>query len=127
VPRVFAHDDAAGGGAESGVGVAAAFMLMEFVPGDTGMDSFGGWDVHQGETPARFRGKFHAALAGIQAEMAGVRFDRIGVVVAVGEGGEGGGGGFEVGPIPGLGGPFETAVSTLRRGRGRLGFVIRRR
>ncbi|KAK4123639.1 hypothetical protein N657DRAFT_680810 [Parathielavia appendiculata] len=34
VPRVFAHD-ATG---ESGVG--AAFMLLEFVPGDTAMDSF---------------------------------------------------------------------------------------
>jgi hypothetical protein len=97
VPRVFAHDVAG----DSGVGVA--FMLMEFVPGDTAMDSFGGYGAHRGETPARFRDKFHAALAGIQAEMASVRFSKIGtIVVRDGE--------FDVGPIPGIGGPFNTAA-----------------
>jgi hypothetical protein len=60
VPQDFAHDTTG----ESGVG--AALMLMEYVPGDTAMDSFGGWAAHKGETPAQFKDKFHAALADIQ-------------------------------------------------------------
>ncbi|KAL1844701.1 hypothetical protein VTK73DRAFT_1999 [Phialemonium thermophilum] len=97
VPRVFAYDL----GEASGVG--AAFMLMEFVPGDTAMDSFGGWHVHRGETPAPFRAKFHAALADIQVEMASVRFPKIGAIVCSG-------GQFEIGPVPGIGGPFDTSA-----------------
>jgi hypothetical protein len=97
VPQVFAHDTTG----ESGVG--AALMLMEFVPGDTARDSFGGWAAHKGETPAQFKDKFHAALADIQVEMASIRFSKIGAIVL--RDGE-----FEVGPIPGLGGPFDTAA-----------------
>jgi len=77
-------------------------MLIEFVPGDTAMDSFSGWKVHRGATPAQFKGKFHAALADIQVEMASVRFSKIGSIVRRD-------GKFDVGPIPGLGGPFNTA------------------
>ncbi|KAG8156786.1 hypothetical protein KVR01_013391 [Diaporthe batatas] len=97
VPRVFAYD------ISDASGVGAAFMLMEFIPGDTAMDSFGGWDVHKGETPTQFKDKFYAALAHIQVEMAAVRFPKIGSIV-------GSGGQFEVGPIPGIGGPFDTAA-----------------
>ncbi|SPQ26006.1 06ecb864-72aa-450f-b88f-6fcf323cebfd [Thermothielavioides terrestris] len=97
VPRVFAHD------ASGEVGVGVVFMLIEFVPGDTAMDSFGGWDARKGETPARFKDKFHAALADIQVEMASIRFDKIGAIVY--HDGE-----FAVGPIPNLGGPFDTAA-----------------
>ncbi|KAL2264413.1 hypothetical protein VTK26DRAFT_3300 [Humicola hyalothermophila] len=97
VPRVFAYD------VSEASGVGAAFMLMEFIPGDTAMDSFGGWYVHKGETPALFRDKFYAALADIQVEMALVRFPKIGTIVCSG-------GRFEVGPIPGIGGPFDTAA-----------------
>jgi hypothetical protein len=97
VPQVFTYDTTG----ESGVG--AALMLMEFVPGDTAMDSFGGWATHKGETPAQFKDKFHAELADIQVEMASIRFSKIGAIVL--RDGE-----FDVGPIPGLGGPFNTAA-----------------
>jgi aminoglycoside phosphotransferase (APT) family kinase protein len=99
VPEVFAYDAA---GKESGVG--AAFMLMEFVPGDTAMDAFGGWETHKGETPAQYKGKFHEALADIQTEMASIRFSTIGTIVVRPDGE------FDVGPIPGVGGPFSTAA-----------------
>ncbi|KAK4106695.1 hypothetical protein N658DRAFT_503104 [Parathielavia hyrcaniae] len=86
------------------IGVGAAFMLMEFVPGDTAMDSSGGYATHKGEIPAQFRDKFNAALAEIQLEMASIRFHKIGAIV-IRDGGE-----FDVGPIPGLRGPFNTAA-----------------
>ena len=41
-------------------------MLMEFIAGDTAMDSFGGYDVHKGEIPQEFRAKAHAMMADIQ-------------------------------------------------------------
>ncbi|KAK3304783.1 uncharacterized protein B0T15DRAFT_558784 [Chaetomium strumarium] len=62
VPRVFAYD------VSEASGVGAALMLMEFIPGDTAMDSFVGWD------------KFYAALADIQVEMAVVPFPKIGTI-----------------------------------------------
>ncbi|KAK4032226.1 hypothetical protein C8A01DRAFT_41338 [Parachaetomium inaequale] len=98
VPEVFAYDAA---GEESGVG--AAFMLMEFVPGDTAMDSFGGWETHKGETPAQYKDKFHEALADIQTQMASIRFPKIGTIVIRD-------GNLDVGPISNLGGPFNTAA-----------------
>ncbi|KAK4156049.1 hypothetical protein C8A00DRAFT_41427 [Chaetomidium leptoderma] len=101
VPQVFDHD-ATG---ESGVGVA--FMLTEFIPGDTAMDSFGGYEVHHGETPAQFRDKFHAALADIQTEITSIRFSKIGAIVVTRDGE------FDVGPIPNIGGPFDTAADYL--------------
>lgn len=44
----------------------APFMLMEFLPGDTIMDSFGGYQVHKGKIPENFTPDFHATLADIQ-------------------------------------------------------------
>lgn len=97
VPKVFAYET------HDHNPVGAAFMLMEFVSGDTAMDSFGGWDVHKGEVPSRFRGKYFAALAELQVEMASLRFPRIGSIQRIN-------GSYEVGPIPGLGGPFDSAA-----------------
>jgi aminoglycoside phosphotransferase (APT) family kinase protein len=33
--------------------VGVPFFLMEFIPGNTAMDAFGGYDVHCGEIPAQ--------------------------------------------------------------------------
>jgi hypothetical protein len=41
-------------------------MIMEFIPGDTAMDSFGGHRIHKGKTPPQFKAKFHAEMADIQ-------------------------------------------------------------
>ena len=98
VPRVYAWDD---NGTVSKVG--AGVMLMEFVLGNTAMDSFGGWDIHRGELPDGAKQRFLGQMAGVQVEMAGVRFARIGSVVRRDDER------FDVGPIPGIGGPFDTA------------------
>jgi hypothetical protein len=60
VPEIFAYETSG----NSAVGVA--FMIMEFVPADTAMDSFGGWAVHKGKTPMQFKKEFYTAMAGIQ-------------------------------------------------------------
>ena len=44
----------------------APFMLMEFIAGDTAMDSFGGYDVHKGEIPQEFQAKALAVMADVQ-------------------------------------------------------------
>ena len=44
----------------------APFMLMEFIAGDTAMDSFGGYDVHKGEIPRELRAKALAVMADVQ-------------------------------------------------------------
>ncbi|KAK3301939.1 uncharacterized protein B0T15DRAFT_514014 [Chaetomium strumarium] len=54
-----------------GVPSGAAFMLMEFVPRDTATDL----------TPSVFKNKFYAAVADIQAQMASIRFPKIGTIV----------------------------------------------
>ncbi|KAK3365402.1 hypothetical protein B0H63DRAFT_498264 [Podospora didyma] len=59
---------------------ARASMLMEFIPADTAMDSFG-YDAHRGVTPAQFREKLHAGLADIQAQPSSVRFPKIGSII----------------------------------------------
>lgn len=59
VPEVFGYE-------AGGETIGGAFMLMEFVPGNTGMDSFGGWDAHHGEIPAQLKGAFSRNIARIQ-------------------------------------------------------------
>ncbi|OAT13807.1 hypothetical protein BDBG_08936 [Blastomyces gilchristii SLH14081] len=83
--------------------VGAAFMIMEFIPGNTAMDAFGGWHVHKGEIPSNYKAKFFRAIAGIQVEMASIRFPKIGMIVKREDGT------YDIDPIPGLGGPFKTA------------------
>ena len=46
--------------------VGAAFFLLEFIPGNTAMDAFGGWDFHGGEIPQEHRPKFYCETAAIQ-------------------------------------------------------------
>lgn len=60
VPKVFAYE------ADCNNAVGSPFMFMEFIPGDTAMNSFGGYHVHKGETPPQFKVKFHAEMADIQ-------------------------------------------------------------
>ena len=97
LPTVFAYQ------ANCYHAVGVAFMLMEFIPGNTAMDSFGGWDKHKGKMPSRFEKKLHAALADIQVQLSSIRFPKIGAIECVN-------GRYQVGPIPGLGGPFDSAA-----------------
>lgn len=61
VPEVYAYD------ANCSNPVGVLFMIMEFIPGSSAMDSFGGFCVHHGETPWHFKPKYHATMADIQA------------------------------------------------------------
>jgi aminoglycoside phosphotransferase (APT) family kinase protein len=45
VPEVFTYE------ADCNNAVGVPFMIMEFIPGDTAMDSFGGHRIHKGKTP----------------------------------------------------------------------------
>lgn len=59
VPEVFGYDS-------SGEIIGRAFMIMEFIPGSTAMDSFGGWKVHNGEIPSEYKESFLWDTARIQ-------------------------------------------------------------
>lgn len=63
VPEVYAYE------ANCDNPVAVPFMIIEFIPGNTAMDSFGGYDEHKGKTPLLFKAKFHTAMADIQVRM----------------------------------------------------------
>ena len=52
VPEVYGYEAAADNK------VRAAFMLMNFIPGDTAMDASGGYDCHRGEIPPQNKPRF---------------------------------------------------------------------
>lgn len=60
VPEVFGYESTT----NNPVGVA--FILMDFVPGDSAMDSFGGWHAHHGKIPSRYKSKFYHQVAQMQ-------------------------------------------------------------
>ncbi|KAF1934506.1 hypothetical protein EJ02DRAFT_363555, partial [Clathrospora elynae] len=98
VPEIIGYD------AEYDNKVGVAFMILEFIPADTAMDSFGGWLAHKGQIPSNLKPDFHVAMADIQVDMASVRFPKIGSIVKLSDGT------YSVGAIPGIGGPFDTAA-----------------
>jgi hypothetical protein len=63
VPEVFAYE------ANCNNAVGVSFMIMEFILGDTAMDSFGGHRIYKGKTPLQFKAKFHAEMADIQVRL----------------------------------------------------------
>ncbi|TLD03910.1 hypothetical protein PgNI_11274, partial [Pyricularia grisea] len=102
VPSIFAFESTT----ENPVGVP--FFLMEFVPGDTVMDSFGGYEVHRGQIPQHHKPSFVRQVAKLQVEMASVRFPQIGTVIKQHDGS------YTIGPLPILGGPFSTAAEYFK-------------
>ncbi|RAL16218.1 phosphotransferase family protein [Aspergillus homomorphus CBS 101889] len=84
--------------------VRAAFTLMGFLPGSSAMDADGGYDVHHGSILPERRDTFYREVAGIQVQLASIRVPKIGTVVRREDNS------FEVGPLPGIGGPFATAT-----------------
>jgi hypothetical protein len=60
VPEVYDYDVSD----DNPVGVP--FMLLEYIPVDTAMDSFGGWEQHKGRIPQHFRRNYYASMADIQ-------------------------------------------------------------
>ncbi|KAG8421521.1 hypothetical protein J3458_003394 [Metarhizium acridum] len=101
VPEVYAYE----ANCDNVIGIP--FILMEFLPGNTIIDSFSGYDVHKGKLPTTFIPEFHAILADIQVQMSGIRFPRIGGIAKAPDGT------YCVGPLPGIGGPFDLPAQFL--------------
>ncbi|KAI0472818.1 kinase-like domain-containing protein [Xylariaceae sp. FL0804] len=101
IPRVFAYE------ANTDNPVGVPFILMDFLPGNTGMDAAGGWEVHKGCIPLLYRQNFYRAIAKHHVELSALRSPKIGVIVKH-EDGE-----YGIGPFPELGGPFTTTASFL--------------
>ncbi|KDN67109.1 hypothetical protein CSUB01_01752 [Colletotrichum sublineola] len=99
VPRVFVYN------ADMNKAVNAAFMLMEILPGMVAMDALGGHKVHGGVIPVEYRKTFYRSVAECHVQMASLRLPNIGAVTRREDGG------YEPGPIPGIGGPFDTAAA----------------
>ncbi|KAL3456031.1 hypothetical protein BJX64DRAFT_271350 [Aspergillus heterothallicus] len=102
VPEIFGYE------VDDANCVGAAFILMEILPGSSAMDACGGWEVHRGRIPDVWRRGFYREMAGIQVHLSGIRMAKIGTIVKQLDGS------FGVGPLPGLGGPFDTATEFFR-------------
>lgn len=61
VPRVIGYD-------ECQDRIGRAFMIMEFIPGSTAMDAFGGPQVHRGAIPQQYKAKFYDDIAYMQVQ-----------------------------------------------------------
>ncbi|KAI0880715.1 kinase-like domain-containing protein [Annulohypoxylon maeteangense] len=99
VPRLFAYE------VDEKNPIGAPFILMEFLPGNTAMDSAGGYDVHRGRIPSAYRQGFYRSVAKCHVQMTALRFPKIGTIFKR-EDGE-----YDIGPFPDIGGPFDTATS----------------
>ncbi|KAI1413291.1 hypothetical protein F5Y13DRAFT_198541 [Hypoxylon sp. FL1857] len=87
----------------------AAFVLLELLPGNSAMDEARGYDkTDWGLIPRQHRQTLHRSLAAAHVQIASARLPLIGTVSRDTDGN------FTVGPIPGIGGPFDTAASFIR-------------
>ncbi|CAH0023452.1 unnamed protein product [Clonostachys rhizophaga] len=114
VPQVFAY------GLDDQNSVTSPFILLEFLPGSTAMDEARPYNITDGDpVPNQFRQAFYRSMATTHAssillsqtkrvQIASARLPQIGSVSRSQDGS------FTVGPIPGLGGPFNTAASFIR-------------
>ncbi|KAJ5158617.1 uncharacterized protein N7500_008268 [Penicillium coprophilum] len=99
VPRVFAYD------VDENNPVRAAFILMELLPGSVAMDALGGYKVHRGVIPKEHRQNFYRSVAKSHVQLTSLRLPKIGTIIRNSEGN------YECGPLPGIGGPFDTATA----------------
>ncbi|KAE8151280.1 hypothetical protein BDV25DRAFT_128885 [Aspergillus avenaceus] len=82
--------------------VGAQFMLMDCLRGNVGMDL--SFSILPENKPDAY-----AAMAEVQIEMFKIRLPKIGKVVGVNDDGS-----YRLGPIPALGGPFDTAAEYFK-------------
>ncbi|KAL2043134.1 hypothetical protein N7G274_004194 [Stereocaulon virgatum] len=80
--------------------VGASFMLMECLPGNTAMNI-------DPDIPPRHRVSFFADMARFQTAISSIQFPKIGSIIRLQDGT------YDIGPIPKLGGPFNTATECL--------------
>jgi hypothetical protein len=104
--------------------VGRAFVLMECVPGNAAMDLDGGHSHHHGGIPAYRKEAFFRGVAAVQVgstiellqsivdmtqvQLSSVRLPKIGTVICNDDGS------INVGPIPNIGGPFDTAADFFK-------------
>lgn len=100
MPRIFAYE------ADTKNRVGVPFIFMELFPANTAMDSAGGYSVHRGVIPREHRLNVHRSVARFHVRLTDLRFPKIGTIT---KRADAAGGGFDIGPLPGLGGPFDTA------------------
>ncbi|GAB7354887.1 hypothetical protein MBLNU459_g5525t1 [Dothideomycetes sp. NU459] len=79
-------------------GITAPFILMDCLKGNVAMNL--SMDI-----PSQYKEAFFRAEAKIQVQLSKLQFPKIGKVIGVAEDGT-----YIQGPIPGLGGPFDTAT-----------------
>ena len=104
VPKIFASEVEVGPHNVAGV----PFVLMEFLPGNTAMDSNGGYETHHSKIPIALQPHFYRSVAACHVQMTALRLPHIGTIRRR-EDGE-----FETGPIPGSGGRFDTATAFFK-------------
>ncbi|KAJ0159311.1 hypothetical protein CTA2_9940 [Colletotrichum tanaceti] len=107
VPRIFTFE------LDDANSAHAAFVLMESIPGNTVVEEAG--DYEWNSVPADARPVLYATMAPVHVQIASARLPKIGAVARQD-------GGFTVGPIPGLGGPFDTAASFIEAWATRMKF-----
>ncbi|CAH0055826.1 unnamed protein product [Clonostachys solani] len=83
-------------------GVNAPFFLMDCLEGNVGMDL--GMDI-----PTAHKKNFFKELAKIHVDLSRIQLPKIGTITAMNADGT-----FQQGPIPGIGGPFDTATDFFR-------------
>ncbi|KAK4140282.1 uncharacterized protein C8A04DRAFT_40069 [Dichotomopilus funicola] len=104
VPRVFAYT------LDENNPAAVAYMLIEVLRGIVAMDALGGYDVHRGVIPTQYRPQFYRSVAACHVQITSLRLPKIGTIARNRDGA------YELGPLPGTGGPFNTAVATMQGG-----------
>ncbi|ROW13615.1 hypothetical protein VPNG_04560 [Cytospora leucostoma] len=103
VPRVFAFE------ADDDNPAGSAFMLLELVPGNNALVEIKRHtNAESIIIPPDSRETFHRSMAAAHVQIASARLPQIGTVKRDADGS------FSVGPIPGIGGPFDTAASFIQ-------------
>jgi hypothetical protein len=128
VPQVFGSDP------HNKTNIGVPFILMEYIPGIVAMDADGSWEAHHGEIAGSQKSNFYRTTASIQVssqlqiairsdlmfrlqvEMTAVRMPKIGSILKCHDGT------YDIGPIPDLGGPFDTATAFFRAWAARAKF-----
>ncbi|KAL9053372.1 MAG: hypothetical protein Q9162_004813 [Coniocarpon cinnabarinum] len=96
VPKVYGHI------ATGKAGIGAATIFMECLTGNVAMD------ICFDTIPTPFKSKFFQQMAYAQTQISTILLPRIGSVIRRSDGQ------YDIGPLPGIGGPFDMASDFLR-------------
>ncbi|MCJ1461234.1 hypothetical protein MMC28_011616 [Mycoblastus sanguinarius] len=82
--------------------IGAPFMLMECLPGNVAMD------LNFAFVPTQYKSSCYSEMARFQTEISSIVFPKIGAISRLEDGT------YDIGPLPGLGGPFSTATEYIK-------------